>query len=518
MNRSATRLVRPEPESGPPSGALGEEARSAGLSNANARREAIWFALAAAEVSWVAPAFLALNWVKNPHDPLLLWMGMLILMLGHFYLYRALVAARLSLRLQQGLLVVGLLLNIVLVLRFHVYAGLELQGTEWFLMPFRSLADVSAVMPSSWVTIMILVYLWARAIHLANRSITADSVGFSFRSGVVILVFFSFFIRILIDLDVSGFVIPYFFFALVAVALARIEEVSILPNSSPVPFSGFWISSTVGAVAVLVFLGVVIAVFFYGGGLNQVLKWLSPVLLILQIVVVGLGALLLTLLDWILAQLSVDLTILGEGLREVFQRLGQLLEMAPPAPPVPEEVQTRPLIFGILQATITIAIPAAIVALVLLFTWRRLREGKRDESRDEARESLLSARAVARTLQAMLQGGLDRLGELAGLVSRFGPGSRFLAAVSIRRIYANMVRLATEAGYPRSKAQTPYEYLQTLYEALPDSQEDVAVITEAYVNAHYGQVPDTHAELQHIRDCWERVRSREVKKRRQKPD
>ncbi|MCL7455348.1 MAG: DUF4129 domain-containing protein, partial [Anaerolineae bacterium] len=56
--------------------------------------------------------------------------------------------------------------------------------------------------------------------------------------------------------------------------------------------------------------------------------------------------------------------------------------------------------------------------------------------------------------------------------------------------------------------QTPYEYLSTLYQVLPGSEGDVQVITEAYVNAHYGQVPDTREELQRIRDCWERVRDR----------
>jgi hypothetical protein len=60
--------------------------------------------------------------------------------------------------------------------------------------------------------------------------------------------------------------------------------------------------------------------------------------------------------------------------------------------------------------------------------------------------------------------------------------------------------------------------LRTLYEALPGSKEDLEVITEAYVNAHYGQVPDSKEGLQRIRDCWERVRSQEIKERRQKPE
>jgi hypothetical protein len=218
--------------------------------------------------------------------------------------------------------------------------------------------------------------------------------------------------------------------------------------------------------------------------------------------------LLFMLLDWILGLFSLDLSALGQGLREAFDRLRQLLVSPPPLPPPGAEEQAEPLIFSILKVITTVGIPLAIISLVLLLAWRRLRHPGHEEEGKEDRESLLSANAVARNLRAMLQEGLDRLGELAGLMSLLGPGSRFLAAVSIRRIYVNLVRLATEAGYPRAKAQTPYEYLPILHRALPGSKEEVAVITEAYVNSHYGQVPDTREELQRIRDCWDRVRTR----------
>lgn len=505
-----------EPELGNRSGLepLADSTRMGALDRLHGRREVICLALAAAEVCWVAPAFLAVNWSRNPHVPVLLWLGLLILMVGYFYYYRAVAAGRLALQLQQGLLVFGLLLSIVLVLRFHVYAGLGLQGSEYLLMPFRHLTDVAVVMPGSWLTVMILVYLWARAIHLANRSLSSASVGFSFRSGVVILVASAFLIKVFTKLDVAGFVVPYFFFALLAVALSRIDEVSILPNSGKVPFTGFWIGSMVAAVALLSFLGLLVAVFFVGGGLTRILQWLSPVFMVIQIIIVGIGALFLMLLDWIMTQLSVDLSAFGEGLRQVLARLGQLFTLPPPIPDAASGSQTRPLIFGILQAVITLVIPASIIALVLLFTWRRLQRGGEDKGPEEVRESLFTAGAVVRNLRAIFQDGMSWLAELAEMVGRFGPSSRFLTAISIRRIYANLVRLAAELGHPRSEAQTPYEYLLILYEAFPDSQSEVELITEAYVKAHYGQVPDTRQELQRIRDSWERLRAQAPSKRK----
>ena len=69
-----------------------------GLPTLNGRRELICLALAAAEACCVAPLFLAVSYNIARHSPLLLWIGMLVLLLGFFYFYRALALANLSLR------------------------------------------------------------------------------------------------------------------------------------------------------------------------------------------------------------------------------------------------------------------------------------------------------------------------------------------------------------------------------------------------------------------------------------
>jgi hypothetical protein len=473
----------------------------------NGRCEVTWVALAAAEICWAAPALMLLTRVVAPHSPLLLWLGMLVVLLGFFYLYRTLLAADLPMRFQQGLVAAALFVAIGLFLRYHVYAGVEGRGIGWFMALFRSMADAEEVQPGGGLAMMTLVYLWMRALHLARRSRSAESVGFSFRSGVVVLIAVALLVKLFARQDVSGFVMPYFFFSLVAVALARVEEIRRLPNSSQVGYSGFWIGWTVAAVAGLVLLATLVGAFFHGGGLAQVLEWLSPVVVALQIIVFGAGILFLIVVEGLLDFLSIDLEGLGQGLQDALRRLAEALMLPTPEPVPGVDQATRPPLLGVMQVVMTVGIPLAVVGLVLLLTWYRWRQVRREEA-DESRESLLTAAAVARNVRAMLQAGIDRLGNLAGLVNRFGLGSRFLAAISVRRIYANLHRLAKDAGYPRSPSQTPYEYLDTLYRALPGSEADVRVITEAYVNAHYGQVPDTREELQRIRECWERVRDR----------
>jgi hypothetical protein len=45
-----------------------------------------------------------------------------------------------------------------------------------------------------------------------------------------------------------------------------------------------------------------------------------------------------------------------------------------------------------------------------------------------------------------------------------------------------------------------------LRQAFPGGEVQVELITEAYVAVHYGDVPETGAELQEIRACWGRLR------------
>lgn len=478
-----------------------------GFSTANGRREVIYVALAAAEVCWAAPVFLLVVQARSPHSPAAVWLAMLALLLGFFYIYRLLMRADFSTKQLQGLLVGALLLSILLMVRFHVYAGAGLSGIDWFLQPIRSFTTLTSGIPLEFIAMLTLVYLWARGIHLARRSLSARSVGFSFRSGVVVLASITVALSLLGSADMLGFIILYFFFALLAVALARVEEVSMAPNSTRVRFSGFWITATVASVGLLVVIGIGVAVLFYGGTLEVVLRWLLPLLIVFQLLVVGLGYLVITVIEFILSVIPVNWDALAATFQQMAAALGNLsLPMTETTETDPEAMQRA---MGAVQGSCFTSILIVIILVVIVFAGRKLLKS-RDEAADESRESTLSAGALANSLRAMFQAGRDRLSQLAGLVDQYGLGSQLLSAITIRRIYANLVRLATKAGYPRLGSQTPYEYRTTLAEVFPDRERDVALITEAYVSAHYGQLPDNAEELQQIRDCWERIRSQGV--------
>ena len=474
------------------------------VTTASSRREVLYIALAAAEVCWAAPVFLLVVQVRSPHPPYASWLAMLALLLGFFYVYRLLVRADLEMQGQQALVTGALLVSIVLMVRFHVYADAGLSGLDWFLQPIRSFTTLTEGLPLEFVAMFTLAYLWARGIHLARRSLSAESVGFSFRSGVVILIGITWGISLLRSTDMVGFIILYFFFALLAVALARVEEVSRAPNSTRVRFGCFWVGATIASVGALVVVGIGVAILFYGGTLEVVLRWLLPLLIVFQILVVGLGYIIFKIVEFILTVIPVN----WDALRAAFQRMAEALgNLSPPITETPEvDPEAMQRTMGTVQASCLTTIIVVIIVAVILLTWYKLRKD-REEGADESRESILSAGALANNLRAMFQAGRDRLSQLAGLVDQYGLGAQLLSAITIRRIYANLVRLATRAGYPRLDSQTPYEYRTTLQEVFPGREQDVALITDAYVSAHYGQLPDNREELQQIRDCWDRIRS-----------
>ena len=103
-------------------------------------------------------------------------------------------------------------------------------------------------------------------------------------------------------------------------------------------------------------------------------------------------------------------------------------------------------------------------------------------------------------------GGRQRVRRLAGLVSRFGIGRRFYAALSVRHVYANLQHLAAERGFPRRPAQTPNDYLPTLEEAFPGHEDAIRHITTLYNAYEYGDIPTGAAEIGRLHAAWDAIR------------
>lgn len=84
--------------------------------------------------------------------------------------------------------------------------------------------------------------------------------------------------------------------------------------------------------------------------------------------------------------------------------------------------------------------------------------------------------------------------------------NRLLPRDLVRYFYRSTLQRAARQGLARQVGQTPYEYTQKLKAWLPDRENDINVLTEAFVEAHYGASDPDKDEIRKIKRHWENIR------------
>ncbi len=466
----------------------------------NLRREAAFLAAACAEVCWFTPWFMALTpvTVELPDTVALAWVAGLIL--APLALARLLHALRLKLRIQRWVHAMALALAGLFALRGLVYVGAAIPLGELLRRSLTSFTQPLNFLPNELVILVVVLFLWWRGLRLGQAAPSVALAGLRFRAGVVIFVVFLFFFNLYITRDITPYIVAFFFFGLMAVAMARLEEVSRLRGGQAAPLGRAWLGVLGLATAAVIGAGAIVTRLLAGPLPGQVLGWLSPVWLIL----IALIALILSLFVAALAALvkfvasfipNIDLSFMAqvegrlEQIREGISRLEGSLS--------PEVMRFA----GILQG-IALAVVLVLMLIGVVRTVRRLQGAVLQ--RGEGSEALITGNLLAAVWRGLRDEGA---GGLARLVRRSGPGWGLLATLSIRRIYAQMARLAAARGYPRAPSETPYQYLSSLARAFPDGIDQARLITEAYVNVHYGELPETPEGLAAIRAAWAELRA-----------
>lgn len=245
----------------------------------------------------------------------------------------------------------------------------------------------------------------------------------------------------------------------------------------------------------------------YTLGLLEALGWtLSLILGIVSFVAVLLFWLVLLPFAWLLSLLGVESPPAGPL-------------QAPVRPPLPEAgVQGAPGWFQVLRSLVFWVIAVGMIFYVV-------RSYLRDHP--ELLEGLASLgliRALGRTWAALRRwlagwGSIlqERLPTGWSLHLRRARGSSRptfgffrLGALSPRAqvlyYYRSVLQRAARQGFPRRPAQTPAEYEVTLAPNLPAAREDMRLLTQAFVEAHYSQHSVEPADARRVRLSWQQVK------------
>ena len=81
------------------------------------------------------------------------------------------------------------------------------------------------------------------------------------------------------------------------------------------------------------------------------------------------------------------------------------------------------------------------------------------------------------------------------------------SAKSVRDLYRSLLRWAGQRGVPRTLSDTPLEYLHQLCQRFPEGEKDLAIITDAYIQARYSLLQRDRLDLQGARLAWQRIKS-----------
>jgi hypothetical protein len=457
-----------------------------------ARREVLFLAIAAMEICFFTPMVLALSQFAGSFPPERAAAVFFVQMLVAFYLVRLLDTLGLEERVERDISLVVLLLWVLLTLRFTLYRHVPWYSLRWLGEMVGHLDDRS-LWPRDVTIIITTLVFWWRGLELAQRPLDVDSVGYHFRAGVLVMAVSVALVSFMLSWDPAPLVFIYFFVSLVAVALARAEEASGWRMAIPFPFSLGWLLSIMTAAALVIGLALGLIAVFTGEDIIQTLALLGPVWRVLSLALVFVLTLVFRLLYPIIAYLisRVYDAMDGLGLQppELFSvedlfDLEQQVERTSPFAPYN-------------KILLVLAVAGAILLVALMFG--RMAKARRQLGEVDT-DSVLGENG-GQSLGARLQKGLEALAE------RLNFFSRWRAAASIRRIYAQMVAAAARRGYPRLPSETPYEHVASLLESWPGMDAPIRLITEAYVRTHYGEVPETAAEFEAIRSAWEQLQS-----------
>lgn len=306
--------------------------------------------------------------------------------------------------------------------------------------------------------------------------------GYQFRLGIVIFFFLLIAASIFKQFDPSFALFVYFFISLVAIALARIDELD-----GEQRLSSRWSVTLVASVIVVLFLGFLLLQFLNVDSASILLWVFTPVWLFLSAILF-----LMAIPAGILAGWLVEL------MRPLFNQLGQIANQMIQFMPFGAQDAVTQLQAGATSAQfISIAKTISITALIVVIGYWLARALQRRMKIFEAEEYIRESISHD-----------ERFGE-RGRMMKKKPGTSkrasHLAAESIRRIYAALVARAAEHGLPRQVAETPYEFLPRLENKFADNADDLRAITDAYVDVHYAEHTATEERAKVILETWKRL-------------
>ena len=243
------------------------------------RQELLLLSVCLMEICWLYPWTILFIRFTDERQHSISALTLLIVLLLALYLTRILSGVDIPILVYRLVMVGSALLSVFVFLWLHSQARYQLIDWRWLVAMGRHALDFSSRVPYEWPMFLTVSYLWWRGIGLAQGTLGTVAVGFHFRWGIASYIWFHFANLVWGNpRDLSPLIFAFFFCGLVAVALARAEDVSQRHVGIHSPFNAGWLGILLGGTLLVLLLGGGIAAVLSVSGVSTILQWLQPIL------------------------------------------------------------------------------------------------------------------------------------------------------------------------------------------------------------------------------------------------
>ncbi|MEM7335959.1 MAG: DUF4129 domain-containing protein, partial [Chloroflexota bacterium] len=477
------------------------------------RHHLLFVAWGLMEVALIVPlAYALMGWLEI-FQPVPLTLSLLVLILIPLYFSTLLTKLRVPMETQQQIMIVTVIFIIIWAIRTFLYGGGSSFDFSWVGQLLRSMTQTNNNAWHSDVGLFaIIAVCWWRGMLLITRELNVTRFGEQFRTGglfIAPLILLTAALRL--DWSVLGYLLLFLFSGLTAVALTRIEQaerdqVAILDS-----IGSRWLLTIFGSGLVIILLPSALSFAINGAPSSRIGNFFTPLWLGLQFAFSSTLFTVAFLISPLLAFFESLANRIMATLQWLFSRVfvprdQPLEEQEDPAEMVNEliaELQRQaaedgysPALDWNLVLLILLFLLVIGVAIWLVQRYRGNRNKAKDGRFDRTVGGLFSNNIPSRSAK-----------DNDAKKSR-KPDWR--AALTIRRIYAQMSQLAADLDTPREKNETPYEFLSRLATLWPNHENEVSLITQAFVKVRYGELPENQEEFEAIKHAWELLKRERI--------
>jgi hypothetical protein len=447
------------------------------------------------ELMWLLPWFRSFTPLIQASRAIVSSIALLVFFLSVTFINRFLRILSLRTIIHRIIMITILLMGIYSLTSLLVFPSMGLGLGEIVHRTIISLQNILEVIPEGFIVILVSIYLWWRGLAISSMgTLESRSTERKFRIGILTFAAFAIIFRgNQIDYLISALPV-YFAFGLLAVTFSRTSSLGRGITGFRLPYTGRWFVGMAFITSLTVGIGIFVskllqselAYSMYGFFSESFAKLLT----LLEIILLPVVELFIFLANKVIEFLSRYID--PESLKGIVDQMQNQ--------PTPElSIEQAEQAFRLPPEVIAVVVLLALTVLIILLV-RRANQQQRygiPEFEDDG-DTIRKPRETRSRIRKLL----DQFREGFETIQKFGIGRRMIAATIIRRIYTMLLDTASELGHPRYLSETPFEFQQRLFRIFPKLEGEIGLITDAYVQVRYGEIPEEERIISMVEAAW----------------